>query len=364
MSQKTKVIETGQYVVLRSRVGIKESLYLDYTVANKRIRENLNLYLWVKPNIAQKEQNKSILTKAKLLRFEKEATFLNIIVETTKEPFEPIDFLKFFEEYIRLYKNKDKRIILACYKRFKAFINKDYLLTSELTEGFLIEFKTHLLEKLTGETPFNYFKKLKKVIKKLRKSNLIETNPIEDIKIKRPELRLKKETLTVSDIQSLYNTPCANSDLKRAFLFCCNTGLRWCDVSVLKWYNIKENLIIFDQVKTNGGVIGTINENASYFLGLRGLTNDLVFKRLPTSLNGANKTLKAWVRRAKINKHITWHCARHTVGVLLDSAGVPIQNIADVLGHNDLRQAMIYRRYNQERANQAVNTIPKIIIET
>ena len=52
-----------------------------------------------------------------------------------------------------------------------------------------------------------------------------------------------------------------------------------------------------------------LNDTAIKLLGAAWKTRDQCF-RLPTA-NGANKTLKAWVKRAKINKEITWHNARH-----------------------------------------------------
>ena len=41
----------------------------------------------------------------------------------------------------------------------------------------------------------------------------------------------------------------------------------------------------------------------------------LIF-RLPTQ-DGANKMLGKWCMDAKLEKHITWHCARHSFSVLL-----------------------------------------------
>lgn len=53
---------------------------------------------------------------------------------------------------------------------------------------------------------------------------------------------------------------------------------------------------------------------------------------LPTA-NGANKTLKAWVKRTGINKVIAWHNLRHNYGINLIFNDVDILTISKLLGH-------------------------------
>ena len=70
--------------------------------------------------------------------------------------------------------------------------------------------------------------------------------------------------------------------------------------------------------------------------------------RLPTTANGCNKMLKQWVADAGIDKNITWHCARHSVGSLLKRKGASIAQIADILGQRSTRYAeLVYTRMTQ-----------------
>lgn len=107
-----------------------------------------------------------------------------------------------------------------------------------MTEDFLTTFKNHLEKYLNGETPYNYFKKLKKIIKEGTKERLFRTNPSVDIQNKKNECNVK-DVLSFEDIRKLSATKCNNEQVRRAFLFSYLTGLRYCDVKALKWKNIK-----------------------------------------------------------------------------------------------------------------------------
>lgn len=361
----TRVISKGALVTLRARgsANSKESLYLDYYVNGKRHQKFLKLYLLNQPKTQlEKEHNKETIRFAENV---KSKTEIAISAETheIKPAFKQnISFIDFFEDYNSNYLNKDKRLMLATLGRLKTFNKDKDLLCSEVTEDMLIRFKDYLQKNLNGETPFNYFKKLKKVIKQAQKSGLIKGNPAEDVKMKHPDKdkKLKKEILTEDEIQALVVTDCQNLTIKKAFLFSYLTGLRFVDVKSLKWVNIRrDGALKLEQAKTEGEVLAKLNQSALELAGERKDNNQLVFPDLP-SANGCNKTLLAWVKRAKIKKHISWHCARHSFGVQLDNIGTNLQTIMDLMGHNDIRQTLKYRRYNKLLAEEAVNKLPTI----
>lgn len=49
----------------------------------------------------------------------------------------------------------------------------------------------------------------------------------------------ERDYLTKEELLALIETPTTNATTKRAFLFCCFTGLRYSDVSALTWRNNK-----------------------------------------------------------------------------------------------------------------------------
>ena len=55
-------------------------------------------------------------------------------------------------------------------------------------------------------------------------------------------IQVKKIFLTEAELNKLAVTKCPkNNHVKKAFLFSCNTGLRYSDVAKLKWENIKND---------------------------------------------------------------------------------------------------------------------------
>jgi integrase len=226
------------------------------------------------------------------------------------------------------------------------------------------DFKNYLEQKVHGETVFNYFKKFKAAIKQAVKENILLKDVSEKITVSRTS-GLKKDILNIDEIQKLADTKCNNDRVKRAFLFCLNTGLRFCDVSELRWSNIDKNKLRFTQRKVKHSSQAAINDidlnkTALRVIGKIGQPEEKVFE-LP-SHTGCLKSLRSWTKAAGINKHITWHSARHSFAVnLLDTevAGADVKTVAALLGHSDLNHVNIYLRIVDERKRQAVNRLPE-----
>ncbi|WP_446715143.1 tyrosine-type recombinase/integrase [Cloacibacterium sp. TD35] len=72
--------------------------------------------------------------------------------------------------------------------------------------------------------------------------------------------------------------------------------------------------------------------------------------------------LKKWVESAGINKHITWHCARHTFATSLVYEDVGINTVSALLGHKDLRQTQIYVRTAELSKTNAISKLPNILL--
>jgi site-specific recombinase XerD len=197
------------------------------------------------------------------------------------------------------------------------------------------------------------------MMKQATRRKLMQTNPAAEVKTIQGRAE-KKDTLSLEEIQRLAATPIQNDEIKRAFLFSTVTGLRWVDVSALQWkhINIKERYMTIRQKKSEEKIDSVrinLNDTAIKLLGESGKLDSLVFN-LPT-LNGANKTVKAWVQRAEIEKKITWHNARHSFGTNLIYFGADVTTASDLLGHTSLKHTQRYVKAAKELKEKATDAL-------
>ena len=346
------------------------SLYLEYYHGTKKDKngksvpvrkfEFLDIHIKDNPNsLDERNKNKELLELAMQIRENRQSELQHRQEGIIDPKRRNINFIDYFQNFLDNYPNKDIRIVKYCLKYFKEFIGEEYILPHQITEDLLRNFKVFLDARLNGETPHNYFTKMKKVVKQAYLDKILYTNVGENIKNIRKE-GLKKDILSLNEIQKLAITECGNEQIKKAFLFSLNTGLRYCDIKELKWRNVyQDKIVIKSQKKTGIPVYIDLNENAKKLIGdKQGLYDDYVFE-LP-SLTGCLKTLKTWTKRADINKNITWHSARHSVAVNMLILGNDIKTVSGILGHSGLKHTEKYTRIIDELKRKAVHSLPNI----
>jgi site-specific recombinase XerD len=358
------------YLRKKNLASGRKSLYLDIWHEEKRHYEFLKLYITKARNPIDKKSNEAVKELAENIRAKRELDLQASVYGYIPKFRQNTDFLDFYESYLDKYKNKDVRLVKGSLKHFRGFLEEGgikVLPAKSIDEQMCRDFKNYLEQKVHGETVFNYFKKFKAAIKQAVKENILLKDVSEKITVSRTS-GLKKDILNIDEIQKLADIKCNNDQVKRAFLFCLNTGLRFCDVTELRWNNIDKNKLRYTQKKVQHSSEAAINDidlnrTASKIIGQRGQPDEKIFN-LP-SHTGCLKSLKTWIKAAGIDKHITWHCARHSFAVnLLDSevAGADVKTVAALLGHSDLNHVNIYLRVIDERKKQAVNRLPEIEI--
>jgi site-specific recombinase XerD len=72
------------------------------------------------------------------------------------------------------------------------------------------------------------------------------------------------------------------------------------------------------------------------------------------------KSVKRWVKLAVINKHINWHCARHSFAVNILNNGANIKTVARFLGHSDIKHTKKYTRAVDKLKEDAINSLPEL----
>ena len=170
----------------------------------------------------------------------------------------------------------------------------------------------------------------------------------------------KRDALTLDEIQLLATTPTESSEIRRAALYSTVTGLAWIDIKALKWKNIRVEYQQMELIREKGKddnntVTIPLNTTALGLLGEAGEPSKHVFT-LP-SANGANKTLKAWVKRAKINKNITWHNLRHSFGTNLIYNDIDLLTTSKLLGHTSTKHTQRYVKASEEMKQKGTDKL-------
>lgn len=372
----------------------RESLFLDYylgyqmawseklgrEVAKKnRRREYLSLYLWQAPRTPiERQQNKETLELAKKIRFERGQQLLEQGEGYRLKKDSNINFLDWMWSYYEAYTKGDKRHIKRAHDVFIDFLNatpeyKKYakrLKPEQLDKEMIEAFTEYLQHRFRGEGPHTLYARFKKIIAAAVDKDVMRKAPCHGISITIDNGSLKKDVLSMDEIKQLitchYQGESVN--IRRAFLFCLRCGLRFCDVKDLTYSNVdfSNRLLKFEQAKTKGhssasSVVIPLSDGVLELIGkpsIEGNRDELIFP-LP-SHTMCLKALRHWCKRAGIDKHITWHCARHSFAVNILNNGANIKTVAALLGHSGLKHTEKYTRAVDALKQDAINSLSEL----
>ena len=348
-----------------------------FAVKHNRRKENLSLYLIDKPRTpAERQQNKETLELATKIRAEREQEFKESMLGYRLKKDRTINFLNYFQAYIDSYTKKDLRMVQIALSRFKDFLkeqypNYEFSIKPELvTKDMIAQFVGYLQSRSVGEGAKSIYQRFKKVVRYAIDHDVMLKDPCKDISCKVDEQILRKDVLSLEEIQTLINCHYENENpnVRRAFIFCLYSGLRFCDVKDLTYKNIdySNKLLKFEQTKTKGhsansGVVIPLNDGLLSVIGeppADGNKDALIFN-LP-SYESCCISVKRWVKRAGINKHISWHCARHSFAVNILNNGANIKTVASLLGHSGLKHTEKYTRAVDKLKEEAINSLPEL----
>lgn len=350
-------------VILRKRKNADgtTTLRLDIYKNGMRTIETLKELKLAKPsNLADRESNKKLLQQAEAIRVTRaadlEANDYNMVTDTGKKTV----VTAWLQNYVDAYTKKDKRNMQGALNRFADYlieVKKQNLTFGNINALLIEDFIDYLENKSTGEGAASYYNRFKKMIKQAYRKRLMKDNVLDFVERKVSGKAKKKDILTLEELKILAATPTESSEVKKAFLFSCVTGLRWIDVKALRWQDIDTNSkqMNVTQSKTGEVVNIPLNDTALKLIEQPKEKKQLVFN-LPTA-NGANKTLKAWVKRAKITKAITWHNARHSFGTNLIFNDVGLLTASKLLGHTTTKHTQRYVDIANEMKEKATNKI-------
>ena len=366
----------------------RKSLYLDFYPAiphpetgKDTRREFLGYYIYENPKTpTEKKHNTETLGVCNSI-MQKRQNFLDkpeIYSQYEKEQLRIKEqgekcFIEYFEKLTNKRNGSNHSIWFSALRYLKTFTNGN-LKFADINEMFFEEFKEHLLttksnksskKTLSPNSAASYFNKIKAALKQAYKDDILQYDINAKIKpIKTTEVR--RNRLTIEELNALIKTPCNNPLLKRAALFSALTGLRHVDIKKLYWSELEfikgqGYRINFDQSKTKAVEYYDISEQAYSFTNGNKKPKDMpidktVFDELKYSAY-QNKHLSKWIEAAGITKHITFHCFRHTFATLQLFSGTDIYTLSKMMGHKDLKTTQIYAKVVDEAKRTAANKI-------
>lgn len=220
---------------------------------------------------------------------------------------------------------------------------------------------------LSPNTSALYYKNFEAAMNEAYKKGYIEYNPVALIEeSEKPQAQpAERDYLTAEELRALAGADCPNNQVRAAFLFSCFCGLRLSDIEGLTWGAIQRDgetwRIETRMQKTRQVIYLPLSEAAVKFLPDRGGKTgvDLVFdlpKRVTTQCD-----IRTWVKRAGIEKRISFHCARHTFATLALTRGADLYSISKLLGHSNVKTTQIYAAIIDRRKKEAANLLNGIL---
>ena len=127
------------------------------------------------------------------------------------------------------------------------------------------------------------------------------------------------------------------------FIFCAYTGLAFVDSQVFDFFTMTEN--VNGQAYIDGKRVKT---GCTFYTPILPPAMDVLKKynfHLPHISNQkANDYLHLLEMRCGLNKPLTTHVARHSFATLILSYDVPIENVARMMGHTDIKTTQVYAK--------------------
>lgn len=356
-----------QIVTLRQK-ALKNggaSLFLDYSINGQRYKEYLKLYLIPENTKRDKQLNAETLSTAKTLEACKilEIQHGAAGIVNRKSKLLLADYIESrSKEFSAEHKPQTALLLHHVAQHIRSWQNIKLV---DFNEDNAIGLIKHFNKTLSQGSMFTYFCALKAQLNVAVKRKLVQSNKL--LLLNSKEIPKKPETtkeyLTLEEIKKLIATPCRKTEYKRAFLFACFTGLRISDICSLTWEQVHRDggnwQVEERQKKSRTIVYIPLSENAKNILGSP--QEGKVFNVEREQAKTMNGTIGRWVKRAGINKHITFHCARHTCATLLLTNGADIYTVSKILGHSSVAITQVYAKVVDEKKRAAVDAIPSII---
>ena len=382
MAKRKKEIKVKEPVRIREKVlgDGTISLYLDMYHKGNRKKEGLKLYIIPETSPAAKLQN---INTRKLAEQVKAQRILDIqkdgLVDWEKLKKSRTTLVSWLEDFVTCEEQLSpsgvvsKRNAKVRVEEYLASIGKPDLRLVDVDREFCRGFVTFLRtckchrgnETISDTTARLLMSRIAAAMNKAVVEGLIPSNPFNALEAKeKPKIAAsRREFLTVEELKVLINTPCRCDMVKRAFLFSCFTGLRYSDMKSLLWSEIhtaadgKTQYIEHRQIKTKKTVTIPLSDEARRWMPKQENGIDKVFHGLKISTSTVEAVLKEWMKDCKIDKHITYHCSRHTAATTLLTLGANLYVVSKLMGHSSIQMTEVYAKIVDQKKVETMNLV-------
>lgn len=351
--------------------------YNGATGKSLRTKEFLKLYLESDPRTPlDRQQNKETFELAQKIKKERGQELLENR-EGYRLKQKGINLFVYFANFIEQSGVADKHVLEGALKNFQDFISEEYpqfanrIEPKNLSREMMERFAHYTEDVHTGEGIRTYWQRFKRLINYAVEKGVIKKSPCLRIKVMNTNDILGKDILSREELQKMFAThyPKESETIRRAFALTCFTGIRHCDLAKLTWgavdytnktLSFRQSKVLHDS--SVSGVVTPLNDNLLAIIGEKpegAKDTDLIFPNFP-SIEASNKALRHWTKRAGIDKHITWHCGRHTFATQMLSNGANVKVVSELLGHSSLKFTTKYLRAVDDLKKAAINSLPQI----
>ncbi|MGA9588934.1 MAG: site-specific integrase [Salegentibacter sp.] len=258
------------------------------------------------------------------------------------------------------------------------FGRKDYYL-QELDYNFILKFENflrsikpkHYQKNLQHNAVMKHIQRLKKMISLAYRMDWIERNPFR--KFESTLEPREREFLSPQDLTAIETAELESQRLQRVrdlFVFSCYTGISYGDLVLLKPENLTVGIdrklwIITKRMKNGNSVkVPLLNKAVAILENYKDhplckINNTLLPK---LSNQKVNHYLKEIATICEIQKHITFHLARHTFATTVAlSNGMPIETVSKILGHKKLSTTQIYAKVVERKLSDDMEMLQQKI---
>ena len=355
--RKKEVTKTG-----RGKVEIR--IYLGYGVRKYVTVNSCNPYEWTEYQYSEELRTQVLIFKSlveSMLRNGEELTIANVDShlgidrtrmierrEIQKRKASQTGFLDFMTEHIAketitASTLQRKRITMDAMIRFGC-LNRFSDITAANIKAFDDFLRTESVR--TQPTIHNYHKILKMYTKLAAQLGYIVSDPYETpmCKFKRGKYK-ERHPLTEEELLIIRNCKLSEKEnrVRDLFVFCAYTGLAYIDSQNFDFDAMTET--INGQTYIDGKRVKT---GCTFFTPILPPAMEVLKKynyRLPHISNQkANDYLHLIEVQCKIHKPLTTHVARHSFATLALSYDIPIEDVARMMGHTNIKTTQIYAK--------------------